>query len=115
MNPALLSSWLAEVVLITYRASKAPVNPPNPIKGFPVPATYAATFIIYGGLAFVPAGPAGHVAALFGWGLVVATLLNFWDPATVGAKGGPQVKAASPFPTAAAPTTAPGTAPGTLA
>lgn len=59
MTP-LLSAWLAEVVLITYRsarqssAGKGVVG--KPIQGLPLPSEYAASFIIYGALSFIPEG-----------------------------------------------------------
>ena len=94
MTP-LLSAWLAEVVLITYRSAKQQsvgkgVASP-PIAGLPLPSEYAASFIIYGALAFIP-GEGAKVATAIGWGLVVATFLNLWDPATIGNPGGPAVK-----------------------
>jgi len=75
----LLSAWLAEVILITYRgaANKAFTN--NPVPGLALPSEYVSTFIIYGALAFVP-GEGQKVATAFGWGLVVATFLNLWNP-----------------------------------
>lgn len=84
----LLSAWVAEVVLIAYRSAK---NPPlgKPIPGLALPSEYASTMIIYGALAFVPESGQAFAAAM-GWGLVVATFLNLWNPgATVGGKQAP--------------------------
>ena len=86
-----MGAWLAEVVLITYRSARQGGAKDNPIAHVPLPSEYVASFIIYGGLSFIP-GRGAPVATAFGWGVVVATLLNLWDPATIGNKGGPAVK-----------------------
>lgn len=75
----LLSAWVAELVLITYRTAKQGTTVDNPIPHLALPSEYASTFIIYGALAFIP-GEAQKVATAIGWGLVVATFLNLWDP-----------------------------------
>lgn len=85
-----LGAWVAEMVLITYRGARRGTSASNPIPHLPLPSEYVATFIIYGALTFVP-GRGAPVASAFGWGIVVATLLNLWDPATVGNAGGPAV------------------------
>ena len=79
MNPLLLP-WLAEIVLITYRgfANKEDVRP---VAFLPVPADYAASFIIFGALSFAGGG-LRKPAVIFGWGVVVATFLDLWDPKT---------------------------------
>lgn len=82
----LLSAFLAEVVIVTYRAySKSgvagggiPVPAAAPIN-LPLPAYYTAPIIAYGALALVPAS-GQQFASMVGWGLVVATLLKLWDP-----------------------------------
>ncbi len=84
---SLLTAWLVEIGLITYRGAKQGRYVNNPISHLALPSEYTATFVVYGGLALVP-GAGKPVAAAFGWGIVVATLLNLWDPATVGNKGG---------------------------
>lgn len=99
----LLAAWMAEIAIITYRSAKQNDvgSTVKPIKGLALPSEYAATFIIYGALGFVP-GQGQKVAAAIGWGIVVATLLNLWDPNTVGNAGGvaviggPSTKSASP-------------------
>ena len=83
----LLSAWLVEVGLITYRGSKQGRYTGNPIAGLALPSEYVATFIVFGGLGLIP-GQASRVAAVAGWGIVVATFLNLWDPATIGNAGG---------------------------
>ena len=75
----LLSAWIAEMVLITYRGSKSGSTASNPIPHLSLPSEYASSFIIYGALAFVP-GEGQRVATAIGWGLVVATLLNLYTP-----------------------------------
>jgi hypothetical protein len=74
---ALLAAWVAEIAIITWRdlTGKAPNHT---IKGMPLPADYLATFIVFGGLGFVPKDNVGasRTAALVGWAYVVATLLN---------------------------------------
>jgi hypothetical protein len=93
----LLSAFLAEVVIVTYRTysrsgvaggglqvpAQAPMN-------LPLPSYYTAPIIAYGALALVPAS-GQQFASLVGWGLVVATLLKLWDP-TVGTKQVPTLK-----------------------
>src|ERR1700721_473029 len=70
----LLAAALVEVGLVTYRAlSSSKILPP--------PSDYVAVAIIYGGLGLLPESGA-NFASLVGWGLVVATLLNLWSPAT---------------------------------
>lgn len=77
MKPGLLTAWLAQVAIITYRGVKTtPRTTPLPM---PLPSTYVSSFIIYGGLSLLPAEAAGFAAAM-GWGLVAATLLNLWTP-----------------------------------
>jgi hypothetical protein len=69
------------MVLITYRGAKNGGTTADvvPIPHLPLPSEYASTFIIYGALAFIP-GEGQRVASLVGWGLVVATFLNLWNP-----------------------------------
>lgn len=76
----LMASWLTEVVVVTYREVRQP-NPAPGIPHLPMPSLYISTIIIYGGLGLLAesatfSGP----AALIGWGVVVATLLNLWTP-----------------------------------
>jgi hypothetical protein len=101
MGP-LLTAWLVEMGLITYRGAKQGKFATNPIPHLALPSEYVASFIIYGGLALVPEG-GQRVAAAVGWGLVVATFLNLWDPTTVGNKGGVAVIGGPSTKTAANP------------
>ena len=80
MNPTLMAAWLAELAIITYRSAANKDSIPNrPIKALPLPSEYAATFVIYGALSFIPESGA-RAASAMGWGLVLATLLNLWNP-----------------------------------
>lgn len=88
------TAWLAELIVITYRGGKQ-ASIQRPVPNLPLPAEYAATFVIYGALSMVPEGPWGNVAAVFGWGIVVATFLNLWNPSSIGQNGGPAVKQVS--------------------
>jgi hypothetical protein len=103
-----MGAWIAEIILITYRSAKQthggnyPVGANRPIAHIPLPSEYAASFVIYGALSFVP-GRGAPVATAVGWGIVVATLLNLWDPATIGSSG-PAVKGGG---TTGAPTVSP--------
>lgn len=93
---SLTLAWLAEAVLITYRAAGQQGSKSNPIAHFPLPSEYVGSFIIFGALSLVP-GPQGQrVAGLFGWGLVVATALNLWDSNGAVAQIGKKKQAAAP-------------------
>jgi hypothetical protein len=101
----LLTAWLMEVVLVTYRAVKQTTD--LPVAHLPLPSTYVSTMIVYGTLGLLP-GEAAGAASLMGWGLVVATLLNLWNPGGATLKG--QAAAASTKQPTATPT-APAPAP----
>jgi hypothetical protein len=79
----LMTAWLAEVVLISYRATRPGANEGTQSVPFPLPAQYASTFVIYGALGLLPDSAAGLASAV-GWGFVVATLLNLWQPLKAG-------------------------------
>ena len=76
---ALLSAWVAEIVLIAYRGAKSGSTANNPIPHLALPSEYASTFIIFGALAFIP-GQGQRVASAVGWGRGVATFLDLWNP-----------------------------------
>jgi hypothetical protein len=76
----LLTAWIAEMVLITYRGAANGGTKDNPIPHLPLPSQYVASFIVYGALSLVP-GEGQRAAGLVGWGFVAATFLNLWDPA----------------------------------
>jgi hypothetical protein len=89
---SLMAAWVAEIVLIAYRSSKqSAALAAKPIPGLALPSEYAASFVIFGALSFIPAG-GQRTAGLIGWGLVLATAFNLWDPLTTGNPGGPAVK-----------------------
>lgn len=79
MASPLLAPALAEVVIITYRDAKNGSNVNNPIPHFPLPSQLTSVLIVYGGLSLLPQS-FEKVAALMGWGFVVATLLDLWTP-----------------------------------
>jgi hypothetical protein len=96
-------AWLAELVIIAYRGGKQ-LGKQRPIDHLALPAEYASTFLIYGALSLVPeSSPLARPAAVFGWGIVLATALNLWDPSTIGNTGGPAVKQTEAFITTGAP------------
>jgi hypothetical protein len=105
MNPV-LAAGIAEALLITYRGSKQGKYASSPIPHVPLPSEYVAVFIIFGGLSFI-GGNGQRPAALFGWGVVLATLLNLWDPTTVGNRGGVAVKGGPSTKNSTTPTVAP--------
>ena len=70
----LLAAALVEMGLVAYRDLSAQKIPPPP-------SDFVAVAIIYGGLGLLP-DSAAQFASLVGWGLVVATFLNMWSPAT---------------------------------
>ena len=80
MSTALMSAAVAEVALVTYRAAaqkKTEIR--RPIANLPLPSEYASVIIVFGALNFLP-DSAGNLPALVGWGLVLATALNLWNP-----------------------------------
>lgn len=79
MASPLLYPALAETVVITYRGIKNGTNVNNPIPHFPMPNQLASVLIIYGGLSLFPQS-AEKLAAMVGWGFVVATVLNLYNP-----------------------------------
>jgi hypothetical protein len=83
----IFGAFLAEVVLITYRAVRSngittPATAPLPL---PLPSEYLSAVFIYGGLGLV-GGKAAPVAGLVGWGFVVATALNLFNPGAANTK-----------------------------
>jgi hypothetical protein len=75
----LLAAFLAEVGLITYRdlAGSAAQKAGHTIVGLPLPADYLAAVAFFGALGLVPKDSgAAKVAALVGWGIVIATATN---------------------------------------
>lgn len=77
----LFGAFLVEVALISYRSvasGRVKVPDAAPIS-LPLPSEYTAAILVYGGLSFLPKASA-PLPALIGWGVVVATLLNLWQP-----------------------------------
>ncbi len=92
MKGGLLTAWLAEVVIITYRTVSR--GSTGPISHLPLPSTYVSTMIVYGGLGLLPES-ANVFSTAVGWGLVVATVLNLWQPGSkTTAAGTPTVTTA---------------------
>ena len=78
---SILNAWLAEIVIITYRGTRQKKFKNNPIPSFPLPSEYVATIIVFGALSLVPNDSEwSRVAGAIGWGLVLATTLNLWNP-----------------------------------
>ena len=98
----ILSAFMAEIILITYRGAKAgKLTKDLPVGHLPVPADYVGAMIIFGLLSALP-GDLKRPAGVMGWGLVVATALNVL-PASIG---GPKTTTATAQPKAAAKTAA---------
>lgn len=72
-----LTAWLAEIGIITWRDLTGK-DPTHTINGFPLPADYLATFVIFGTLGLVGKGNPGasRAAALAAWAYVIATYVN---------------------------------------
>ena len=70
----LLTAALAESVLVSWRDLHQERIPP-------LPSDYVAVAILYGGLALFPES-ASTFTSLVGWGFVLATFLNLWNPAS---------------------------------
>ena len=95
----ILSAFMAEIILITYRGAKAgKLTKDLPVGHLPVPADYVGAMIIFGLLSALP-GELKRPAGVMGWGIVVATALNV-VPASIG---GPKTTAATVQPKKAAP------------
>lgn len=78
---ALLAAFFVEVGLVTYRSvtgggTKTPAAAPIPA---PLPSLYTSAIVLYGALALIPSSLA-PLPALVGWGVVVATWLNLYNP-----------------------------------
>ena len=98
----LLGAFLVEVGLVTYRSvtqGGVKVGKTAPLPA-PMPSLYLSAVIVYGGLGLLPKSLA-PVPALLGWGFVVATWLNLYNP------GGANAAAASNAALASALTTSP--------
>ena len=95
-----LLAWLVEVGLITWRDLSGK-DPTHVIQGFPLPADYLATFMVFGTLGLVPKdSPGSKAATLAAWAFVLATYMNAL-PNALNPSGTPGAK------TSTAGTTAP--------
>ena len=89
MNSSVVAAGIVELGLVTYRASKAGTLKTNPVPHLPMPSEVLSVVVVYGGLSIVT-GQGEALAGALGWGLVVATLLKFWNPGgTVAAHANP--------------------------
>jgi hypothetical protein len=86
---SVLVPWGVELALITARNLGVNIPGSKPwatgsahkVAGLPLPADYLATFLIFMPLAIAGDNPQfGSIAALVGWGYVLATLLTSLDP-----------------------------------
>ena len=68
----MLAAALVESALVSWRDLHTEKIPPPP-------SDYVAIAVIYGGLSLFPES-ASTFTSLVGWGLVLATFLNFWSP-----------------------------------
>ena len=73
-----LLAWMVEIGVITWRdLTKKQDKALHTINGFPLPADYLATFLVFGALAFVPKDSgAAKPAVLTAWAVVLASYLN---------------------------------------
>lgn len=71
-----LAALFVELALITYRGAAQP-GKVQPVAGLPVPAEYGGAILVFGALSFAR-GAGATPAALFAWGLVIATALNLF-------------------------------------
>jgi hypothetical protein len=95
-------AWLVEAGIITYR-DVTKYKATNTIAGMPIPSDYLATFVIYGSLAAIAQAPSARTfAAVTAWAFVGTTLLDIFNPATLG----PVTKPAGPTGPAATTTKA---------
>lgn len=77
MRGGLASAWFASLGLTSWRTVSKRHRPP-------LPSEVLATIVVFGGLSLLSTSDAAApLAAVFGWGVVVAQLLGFF-PATPG-------------------------------
>lgn len=78
----LLGAFVVEVALVTYRAvtqGGAVKQKTSPLSGAPLPSTFVSPVLVYGVLGLAPKSLA-PLPAMIGWGFVVATFLNLYNP-----------------------------------
>lgn len=83
-----LAAFIAEVGLVTYRGFARP----GPLGHLPLPATFTAVALVYGLLGLLVKTQAEPVATALGWGFVVATFFNVWNPTAPTAIGKQKAK-----------------------
>lgn len=71
MDPLILP-WLVEVGIITWRDISQQHRPP-------LPSEMLATFVVFGGFSLIAAQDS-RVGKALGWGIVIATALNVFNP-----------------------------------
>ena len=100
-----LAAWLVEIGLITWRDLTGK-DKTHTINGFPLPADYLATFLVFGTLGLVPSSNQGasRAATLAAWAFVIATYMNAL-PTALNPSGAPTAKSA----TSTSPTASPST------
>lgn len=103
---ALLAAFVAEIGLITYRdvAGSTAQKQNHTVAGLPLPADYMAAILLFGVLGLASSPGAQKTAALFGWGIVIATYMNLMPgvPKPIpGATGGSSSTTTSATTTAA--------------
>lgn len=91
-----LLAWLTEIGLITWRDLTGK-DPNHTINGFPLPADYLATFLVFGTLGLVPKDNVGasRAATLTAWAFVVATYMNAL-PTALNPSGTPKTQGSTP-------------------
>lgn len=81
---SLMFAWFAEMGLITWRDFKNG----RTVLGMPPPSDYMATFIVFGALTAIAQTENGRsFAAITGWSLVLASVLNVVNPTFVSPAG----------------------------
>ncbi len=82
MSP-LLMAWGVEAGIVTWRAFRSKGRPP-------VPGDFVATFVLFGALgALAESESFRPAAAITGWGIVLATVLNLGPFGPGNLAGGP--------------------------
>jgi len=102
----LFGAFIAEVALITYRSVNGTLKLPQdaPIRA-PLPSNYTAAILVYGALGILPKSMS-PLPAMIGWGFVVATFLNLYNPTAANASAASQATLAASLgtpPSSAAP------------
>ena len=85
-----MGAFLVEVALVTYRAAtggqivtRKGKQSTAPLPA-PLPSLYTSAILVYGGLGLLPQALA-PLPGLVGWGFVIATFLNLYNPGSANA------------------------------